>query len=205
MKNIILFFSLACLIAFTGCTSKREKTIQNIKQGIETETTASVKYAAFAQKARVEGLDTIAGLFEAASKAEAIHASNHAAVLETFKAEMDEFVPKFDVKSTVENLQEAIHGETYEVNSMYPVFLTDAKSKKIKKATIESLTWALETEKKHVAMFTKALEALKAKTAYNLPFEYLICPVCGNTFDKAIAPETCELCGADNALFISVK
>lgn len=205
MKKSILVFTLVYLIAFAGCTSKREKTIQNIKQGIETETTASVKYAAFGQKAWVEGLDTIAKLFEAASKAEAIHASNHAAVLKTFHTEMEEFTPNFNVKSTAENLQESIDGETYEVNTMYPMFLSDAKSKRIKKATIQSLTWALETEKKHVAMFKKALEALKTNTEYNLPFEYNICPVCGNTFDVAMLHDTCELCGASKDLFLDIK
>ena len=118
------------MIGFTGCTTKREKTIQNIKLGIKTETNASVKYAAFGQKAWVEGLDTIAKLFEAASKAEAIHASNHAIVLKSFRAEMDDFTPQFYVKSTAENLQETIDGESYEVNTMYPMFLLDAKSKK---------------------------------------------------------------------------
>jgi Rubrerythrin len=205
MKKSITFLALACLILFAGCETKRGKTVQNIKLGIKTETTASVKYAAFGQKARVEGLDTIAKLFEAASKAEAIHASNHADVLKSFMTEMDEFKPEFKVASTVENLKQTIDGETYEVNEMYPMFLQDAKSKKIKKATIESLTWALETEKKHVAMFKAALEALNSGLKYNLPFEYMVCPVCGNTYDKVTAPETCELCGSSKNLFIDMK
>jgi rubrerythrin len=207
MKNVksTLFFASICLITFTGCTSKVQKTIENIKLGIKTETTTSAKYAAFSQKASAEGLDMIAKLFDAVSKSEAIHASNHVAVLKSYKLEMVHFVPKFNVRSTAENLQEAIDGETYEVDTMYPMFLQDAKSKRIKGVTIESLTWAYGTEKKHVAVFKKALEALKTKTEYNLPFEYLVCPVCGNTFDSANEPEICELCGTNKELFIKTK
>lgn len=206
-RKIIQSLALVCLVGLISCTTqtKKGKTIQNIKLGIETETTASLKYAAYSQKAWVEGLDTIAKLFAAASKSEAIHASNHASVLKTFKADMYDFVPKFSVRTTAENLQDAITDENYEVTNMYPMFLKDAKSKRIKKATIESLTWALETEKKHTAMFKKALEALNNNSEFNLAFEYKICPVCGNTFDISSVPETCELCGNSQLLFLDVR
>lgn len=201
-----LSLALVCILSLSACTmSKTEKTIENVKLGIENETTASVKYAAYAQKAWVEGLDTIAKLFQAASKAEAIHASNHAAVLKTLRAEMSEFVPQFSVKSTQENLEDAIYKEKDEVENMYPQFLLDAKSKKIKKATIESLEWSLATEKKHVDLFVKALDALKNKTEYKLPFEYSVCPVCGNTFDNTSIPDTCDLCGGSKILFLTIK
>lgn len=203
MKNL-LFIAVVSLLALTGCTSKNAKTIENIKFGIETETTASVMYAAFAQKAIAEGHDTIARLFEAASKAEAIHASNHAAVLKTFKATMGEFTPEFEVKTTAENLQTAIDRETHEVNSMYPMFLKDAKSKKIKIATKKSLTWALETEKKHVQLFTKALEAFNANAENMLPFEYFVCPVCGETYNNTDVKENCVLCMTSNLLYIVI-
>jgi len=200
-----IFFVLVFLVAFAGCTTKKGRTIINIKHGIETETNSSVKYAAFAQKAWAEGYDTIARLYEAVSKAEAIHFSNHEAVLKTFVAKKEKFSPKFKVRSTIENLQETIALEMYEANNMYPMFLKDAKSSRsIKQPVIQSLTWAHETEKKHMEMFTQALEALKTKTKYNLPFDYLICPVCGNTFDKTNVPDTCALCGVSKDFFIEI-
>jgi hypothetical protein len=59
MKNILLI-AVMCLTAFTGYSlNKPVKTIQNLKAGIKGETTASAKYAAFAQKARAEGKSTI--------------------------------------------------------------------------------------------------------------------------------------------------
>jgi Rubrerythrin. len=64
-----LFFAAMGIIALAGCTGpKPVKTIENLKAGIKGETTASAKYAAFAQKAKEEGNDTIAKLFEVASK-----------------------------------------------------------------------------------------------------------------------------------------
>ena len=128
MKNILLL-AFMVLLALTGCNKVNPvKTTENLKAGIKGETTASAKYAAFAQKAREEGYDTIAKLFDAASKAESIHAANHAKVLEALGEKMDEFKPEFEVKTTAENLQAAIDGETYEVTTMYPQFLTDAKN-----------------------------------------------------------------------------
>src|SRR5665648_1095367 len=110
--NLILLLAITSLMAFTGCNqTKPVKTIKNLKEGIIGETTASKKYEAFALKAREEGYDTIAKLFDAASKAEAIHASNHKKVLEGLGETMEDFTPEFDVKTTAENLQAAIDGE----------------------------------------------------------------------------------------------
>jgi rubrerythrin len=193
MKNIFLFAFIG-LIAFTGCQQvKPVKTIENLKAGIKGETTASAKYAAFAQKATEEGNANIAKLFLAASKAESIHAANHRKVLEGLGEKMEDFTPEFEVKTTAENLQAAIEGETYESTTMYPQFLADSKAEKVEKAT-KSFTWAFDTEKKHQQFYTKALEALTANTQNMLPMEYEVCPVCGNTYDKATVEEKCAFC-----------
>ena len=203
MKNILLF-ALMGLIAFSGCTgSKPEKTIANLKAGIKGETTASAKYAAFAVKAREEGNDTIAKLFDAASKAELIHATNHGKVLEGLGEKMDAFKPEFEVKTTAENLAAAIEGEGYEVATMYPQFLADAKAEKVEKAE-RSFNWANDTEKKHHEFYTKALAALKANAENTLPFVYAVCPVCGNTYDNAKIDEKCAFCQTGKDKFIII-
>ena len=53
------------------------KTIENLKAAITGESTASATYAAYAAKAAQEGQPLIQKLFEAASKAESVHAANH--------------------------------------------------------------------------------------------------------------------------------
>lgn len=203
MKNI-LFFAFLGLIAFTGCNQvKPVKTIENLKAGIKGETTASAKYAAFAQKATEEGQANIAKLFMAASKAESIHAANHKKVLEGLGEKMEDFTPAYEVKTTAENLKAAIEGETYEATTMYPQFLTDAKNEKVEKAT-KSFTWALDTEKKHQQFYTKALQALTENAVNTLPLDYAVCPVCGNTYNNASVDEKCAFCQTAKEKFIIV-
>lgn len=203
MKKFFLF-AFVSLIVMAGCTQpKPVKTIENLKAGIKGETTASAKYAAFAEKARAEGLDTVAKLFDAASKAESIHAANHIKVLEGLGEKMEEFKPEFEVKTTAENLQAAIDGESYEVATMYPQFLADAKAEKVEKA-VKSFTWAFDTEKKHQVFYQKALAAVQTNAENTLPFEYAVCPVCGNTYDKATIEEKCDFCGTIKDKFIKI-
>lgn len=203
MKNLLLF-ALVCMIAFAGCNQpKPVKTVENLKAGIKGETTASAKYAAFAQKAREEGNDTIAKLFDAASKSESIHAANHSKVLEALGEKMDDFKPEFEVKTTAENLQAAIEGETYEVTTMYPQFLADAKAEKVAKAE-KSFTWAVDTEKKHAQFYQKALDALKGKGESILAFDYVVCPTCGNTYEKASMDAKCAFCQTPQEKFVMI-
>jgi len=200
----ILLFAIVASIALTGCNqAKPTKTIENLKAGIKGETTASAKYAAFSVKAKEEGHDAIAKLFDAASKAEGIHAANHKKVLEGLGAKMDDFKPEFEVKTTAENLQSAIDGEGYEVSTMYPQFLADAKAEKVGKAE-KSYNWANDTEKKHHEFYMKALDALNASAENTLPTEYAICPVCGNTYDKAKMDPKCAFCQTGEEKFIMV-
>jgi len=203
MKNI-LFIVFISLLAFTACNQpKPVKTTENLKAGIKGETTASAKYAAFAQKAKEEGHDAIAKLFVAASKAESIHAANHKKVLDEIGEKMEDFTPEFEVKTTTENLQAAIDGETYEATTMYPQFLADAKLEKVAKAT-KSFTWAYDTEKKHQEFYTNALQALNANAENTVAFEYAVCPVCGNTYEKGVIDEKCAFCQTGKEKFIKI-
>ncbi len=204
MKKVKLILGIAIvgLIALASCNQpKPEKTIENLKEGIKGETTASAKYAAFAEKAKEEGFLNIAKLFEAASKAEGIHADNHKKALESLGEKIDAIKPEFEVKTTMENLQAAIEGETYEINTMYPQFLNDAKAEKAEKAE-KTFNWAFDTEKKHQEFYKKALEALNTNTENTLPKGYAVCPVCGNTYDQANADEKCAFCQTSKEKYI---
>jgi len=203
-KNIVLLLSIVALVAFTGCSQpKPVKTIENLKAGIKGETTASAKYLAFAEKARLEGYEPIAKLFEAASKAESIHAANHSKVLESLGEKMEAFTPEFEVKTTAENLQASIDGEGYEATTMYPDFLEAATAEKVDKA-VKSFTWAMDTEKKHKEFYTKALDALSSMAIASLPVGYVVCPVCGNTYDAAVVDPSCAFCGTAKEKFLTI-
>lgn len=178
-------------------------TIKNLKDAIKGETTASAKYLAYSVKAKQEGYNNIALLFEAASKSENIHASNHIAVLEKLGGKMDEFKPEFEVKSTKENLEDALKGETYEVEKMYPEFLKTATDESVKEA-LTTFDFAYNTEMKHKTLYQNAINQLKDGNENKLPVNYFICPVCGNTMDTQALNE-CDICATPKDKFTEVK
>ena len=97
------------------------QTEKNLKDAFAGESQANRRYLAFAKKAEEEGYKQVAKLFRAAAEAETVHAHAHLRVLG-------------GVKSTKENIQEAIAGETHEFKSMYPEFIAKAKAEAIKPA-----------------------------------------------------------------------
>jgi rubrerythrin len=181
--------------------SGNEKTIANLKAAYKGESTASAKYAAYAEQARKEGLVSIAIMFTATSKSEAIHASNHKVVLERLGQKVNAVKPEFTVKTTKENLEDAAKGESYEIITMYPGFLATAKEEDVTDG-VKSIRWAMNTEKNHLIFYNKALEALKAGKAGTLPKLYWVCPKCGNTFDVAKPGKECPLCGTASSKYI---
>ena len=198
----LIMLSLASALIF-GCTPNPVKTIENLKAASNGESTASTKYAAFAEKAMEEGFDTIAVMFRATSKAEAIHAANHKKVLVKLGVTVvDPQIGTFSVMSTAENLADAIKGETYEIETMYPEFIASAEKEKSKDA-IKSFTWAHDTEKKHQAFYKKALETLNGGNETGLPLKWMVCPVCGNTYDLASLKEACDFCMTKREKFIA--
>ncbi len=164
------------------------KVIEHLKAAFAGESQANHKYLAFAKKAEEEGYPQIARLFRAAAHAETIHAHNHLKAMD-------------GVKSTAENLREAIGGESYEVVSMYPPMLADAEAEGDKRAA-RSFRWALEVEKVHEGLYREAAESLAAGN--DLPEEeYYVCPFCGYTH-KGRMTDKCPVCGAPAEKFEKV-
>ncbi len=204
MKKVTrLFMFLLSIGLISGCTPKPAKTIENLKAAYNGESTASTKYAAFAEKAKSEGFDTVAMMFLATSKAEAIHAGNHLKVLEKLGEKIaGPQIGTFNVLSTVENLTDAIKGETYELETMYPGFIALAEKEKSKDA-VKSFTWALDTEKKHQFFYKTALAALNGGGEKSLPARWFVCPVCGNTYDAGSVTAKCDFCMTPREKFIA--
>ncbi len=175
---------------------------QNMQDAFKGETTASAKYAAYSQKAEAEGYHEIALLFKAASTSEHIHANNHKAVLEDAGQKVPGITPEFTVKTTNENLKDAIAGETYEINTMYPEFIKNANTAG-NQLSLVSLNYAFKTEQKHKPFYEKALAALESNTVKTLPTIYYICSTCGNTYET-IAPKRCGISMTSSEKFIKV-
>jgi rubrerythrin len=197
-----LFVLMSAIGLICSCAPKPVKTIENLKAAYNGESTASAKYAAFAEKAKAEGFDTIAVMFLATSKAEAIHAGNHLKVLEKLGEKIaGPQLGTFAVLSTAENLADAIKGETYEIETMYPGFIADANKEKSKDA-VKSFTWALDTEKKHQLFYKTALAAINGGGEKSLQAKWFVCPVCGNTYDAGSVTAKCDFCMTPKEKFI---
>jgi rubrerythrin len=159
--------------------SKSEK---NLREAFAGESQANRKYLAFAKQAEKEGYSQVAKLFRAAAEAETVHAHAHLRTLG-------------EVKSTAENLQAAISGETHEFKSMYPAMIEEAKAEG-NKAAERSFNFANEVEKVHAGLYQKALDNLGKLEEV----DYYVCSVCGYTCEKE-PPDKCPVCGAIKKAF----
>jgi rubrerythrin len=162
-------------------------TTDNLKDAFAGESQANQKYRAFAKKAEKEGFANIAKLFRTAAEAERIHAEGHLNSLD-------------GIGSTVENLQAAIDGETYEYTEMYPP-MHDQAVKDDHKAQ-RMFKYALDAEKIHADLYKIALEAAKQGKDLEVEDIYL-CPVCGHIeFGKP--DNNCPICGTLASKYVKV-
>ena len=154
-------------------------TLDNMQAAFNGESNAHVRYLSFAQRAESEGYGEVASLFRAAARAEEVHAGNHAQVIQEMGGVAHTQMETLTVKSTRENLEAAIQGETYERDTMYPDFLKQAEADGAVRAE-RSLNFAKTAEAEHAKLFAAALEHLDSlKGTSNTP--YYVCPTCGFT------------------------
>lgn len=158
------------------------KTLNNLMEAFAGESQANRKYTAYAKKAEADGKMNAAKLFKAASDAETLHALKH-------------FEVAGKIHSTVENLNDAVAGETHEYTEMYPDFLKQAEAEGNKEA-IQTFTFAMKAEAVHAKLYQEALENLDQTEEVF----YYLCPLCGN-IEKAV-PDRCPICGVMGTRFI---
>ena len=158
------------------------KTLENLMAAFAGESQANRKYLAYAKKAEAEGYVNAAKLFKAAADAETLHAHKH-------------FEVAGKLKSTVENLKDAVNGETYEFKDMYPEFLKVAQEENNKEA-VKTFEYALKAEEVHARLYEEALNDVEGKEEVF----YYLCPVCGNI--EKVVPERCFICNVPGSKFI---
>jgi len=204
MNAIFRFILLVVTVVFFAqCNStKPVKSIENLKAAFNSESTASEKYAKFAQTAMEEGYDTIAKLFEATSKSEKIHASNLGKVLEKYSGNVGAAeIGSYEIKTTLENLQTAINSETYEMQTMYPGFIRNAEGERAAEAA-KSFTWAWDGGKRHLNYYRQVKFAVVKGNENGLFFAWYVCPTCGNIYNPSDVKENCDFCLTKKANFI---
>ena len=166
------------------------KTTVNLKAAFAGESQANRKYIIFAEKADEEGQPRVARLFRAAADAEAVHARNHLQAMQ-------------GIRTTAQNLDEAIGGENYEFTEMYPIFIEQAEKEENVDQAEDSFRMANKVEKIHHALYREALDTLERGATGELK-PFYVCQYCGNTVEGE-APDRCPVCGRPRKIFKLVE
>ena len=125
------------------------KTERNLWNAIVSEALAQLKYSAYAHKALEEGHPEVAQVFQEVAGAENIHGMNHLRV-------------SGEVKTSMANLIGVVTSESKEISTMYPVMVRDALDEGRIDAA-ETFMLAMDRERHHLDVFSRALEELEAK------------------------------------------
>ncbi|MDK9722536.1 MAG: rubrerythrin family protein [Rhodospirillales bacterium] len=163
-------------------------TQDDLKEAFAGESQANRKYLAYGEQAARDGMTMVAKLFRAVAAAETLHAHAHLRAMD-------------GVKSTADNLQDAIAGEEHEFTHMYPPMLARAVAEGHKRAE-RSMFQALEVEKVHYGLFLQALQAVKSGQDLHAA-AIRICPVCGHTV-IGDAPDECPVCKVKGEKYLEV-
>jgi len=157
------------------------KTKENLMAAFAGESQARNKYDYFAKTARKEGLHYIAEIFEKTALNEQQHAK-------------EEFKLGHGIGKTKENLKDAMDGEHYEVNEMYPGFAKIAQEEGETEAARLFLTIA-KVEKEHEERYKQLLELVKQDKVFERekPIKWT-CSKCGHVHYGTKPPEECPCC-----------
>ena len=162
---------------------KGSKTEANLLAAFAGESQARNKYTYYASKARKEGYEQIAAIFEETAGNEKEHAKIW------FKELHDGEMP-----STVDNLKDAISGETYEYENMYAEFARVARDEGFDQIA-KLFEQVGEIEKHHAERYKILLENINESKVFHRDEERIwICRNCGHVYYGKDALKVCPVC-----------
>ena len=169
---------------------KGSKTEQNLQSAFAGESQARNKYTYYAAKARKEGYEQIADLFEETAFNEKVHAKIW------FKLLHNDEVP-----GTVDNLKDAAAGENYEWTDMYSTFAKEAREEGFAKiAFLFEKVGAIEKE--HEERYLKLLKKVEDGLFFSSEGDAIWkCRNCGHVVIGKNPPEICPVCAYPKAYF----
>ena len=169
---------------------KGSKTEKNLQAAFAGESQARNKYTFFAEKARKEGYEQIADIFEETARNEKAHAELW------FK-----FLNGGEIGTTAENLKAAAGGENYEWTDMYVDFAKTAKEEGFARiAKLFEMVGAIE--KQHEARYLKLLDNVNKELVFSKDGDTIWqCQVCGHIVVGKKAPGAFPVCGAPQSFF----
>jgi len=180
-----------------------QKTQQNLLKAFAGESMARNKYTAFAQKARQEGLEWIARIFEETAENEMSHALREYALVQG-EVETTNTYDVHAMGSTVDNLKIAAAGEHYEWESMYPEFEATAKEENQTAAAI-AFREVAAVEKRHEERYLTLASFLEENKLYVAEEEVeWKCLHCGHMHKGKEAPKVCPACLKPQGFFMRI-
>ena len=169
---------------------KGSRTEANLMAAFAGESQARNKYTYFASKAKKEGYQQIAAIFEETAQNEKEHAKIWYKLLKGG-----------DIPSTAENLKEAADGENYEWTDMYDKFAKEAKEE-----GFDHIAFLFEEvgkiEKEHEERYLKLLENVKDGLVFSKDGDKIWkCRNCGHIVIGKEAPGVCPVCNHPQSYF----
>ena len=169
---------------------KGSKTEQNLMTAFAGESQARNKYTYFASKAKKEGYEQIAAIFQETADNEKEHAKMWFKLLQGGQ-----------IKSTAENLKDAAAGENYEWTDMYAGFAKIAKEE-----GFDRIAYLFEEvgkiEKEHEARYLKLLDNVENELVFSKDGDKIWkCRNCGHICIGKEAPKVCPVCEHPQSFF----
>ena len=169
---------------------KGSKTEQNLMAAFAGESQARNKYTYYASKAKKEGYEQIAALFEETANNEKEHA----------KMWFEE-LHGGEVPTTAENLLDAAEGENYEWTDMYAEFAKTAREEGFTRIAL-LFEGVAKIEKEHEERYRKLLENVNNEMVFSKDGEKVwVCRNCGHVHVGKDAPKVCPVCAHPQAYF----
>ena len=169
---------------------KGSKTEKNLMEAFAGESMARNKYTYYASKAKKDGYEQIARLFEETAANEKEHAKIW------FKYLHDGEVP-----STEANLKDAADGENFEWTDMYARMAKEAREEGFTQIA-KKFEMVAAIEKEHEERYRKLLDNIKKERVFSKDNDVIWqCSNCGHIVIGKRAPEECPVCNHSQAYF----
>ena len=169
---------------------KGTKTEKNLMEAFAGESMARNKYTYFASKARKDGYEQIAALFEETALNEQEHAKLWFKILEGGS-----------VRSTVENLKAAAEGENYEWTDMYERMAKEADEEGFPEIAAK-MRGVAAIEKEHEARYRRLVQNIEEGIVFSRDGDRIWkCRNCGHIVIGKQAPKVCPVCVHPQSFF----
>ena len=168
---------------------KGTKTEQNLMTAFAGESQARNKYTYYASKAKKDGYEQIAAIFEETANNEKEHAKMWFKLLHG------------GIPDTVANLADAAAGENYEWTDMYATFAKEAEEEGFDEIA-RQFRGVAAIEKTHEERYRKLLANIDGGIVFSRDGDAVWeCRNCGHIHIGKMAPEVCPVCAHPKAYF----